>query len=608
VGKASPYLRMTQSPDATAEETIRLNMDGFFDSINNMSGEFKNLAFGGAETQMTMSGANANPKNFCDLANIKSIDPSCLFTSEKCSQAFGSEPKNEIKWDGIIDMTEGTSPQPNDISLVTSGDNSLSISLNTSLSISPVNETCETVLLDVQPPNLQTSSSKGAHVKFGTLIPTVKSNNNVYCSRRTLRKFHGKQSRNSLMQNSWKHTNPRYSNNQRQSYGAKNMRRSLSCKQKSLNKKTRLRRAETPTSKTSWKSFPNKQIGNSCTFEMFTVWMEQNILKHKGKFLAFVTNQEGSRFLQDHLSFATADQLWSTFNHLKPYFVKISHDVFGNYVAQKYLELGCDELISSVFETLQSSILSLSLGIYGCRVVQKLLECAAKKHKQVIAQQFAGSIIEYIYDQNGNHVVQKMIECLNPTNIHFVAEEIVGHSLSLAMHPYGSRVIQRLLEKVSWRRARPLLNEIKQHIITLSKNQYGNYIIQWIIEQYSRERREIFLMLKGHVADLSREKFASNVIERAFENSTPVQLRELAVELLHDDPTENGSYPTLALLVSNQYGNYVIQTLIEASSGAFRERLFRSLCKCGRFNKDYGKNLILEVRRLLRKKYLNTGE
>jgi len=110
---------------------------------------------------------------------------------------------------------------------------------------------------------------------------------------------------------------------------------------------------------------------------MFTEWMEQSILKRKGMFFAFVTNQEGSRFLQAHLNLATSEQLWSMFNHLKPDFVAISYHVFGNYVAQKYLELGCDELISAVVETLKSSILSLSMGIYGCRVVQKLLECAA---------------------------------------------------------------------------------------------------------------------------------------------------------------------------------------------------------------------------------------
>jgi len=94
-------------------------------------------------------------------------------------------------------------------------------------------------------------------------------------------------------------------------------------------------------------------------------------------FFAFATDQEGSRFLQENLSSATTEQLWSTFTHLKRDFVTISQDVFGNYVAQIYLELGSDELRSAVLEALQPSISLLSLGMYGCRVVQKLLECGA---------------------------------------------------------------------------------------------------------------------------------------------------------------------------------------------------------------------------------------
>jgi len=257
VVKASPYLGMIKTPHATPDQAIRLNIDGFFDSFSNMSGEFKNLALDVGETQMQMSGVNANPKSLCDLANIKSIDSSCLFTSAKCSQTFGSMPKNQIKWDGMIDTTEGSSPESTDSSFASSGDSSLSISLNTSLSISPVKEVRKTSLTDVQPINLQTSSSKDAHVTRGTFVHTVKSNDHVYCSRRPQRKLQGKQSKNSLM-HSCTNTNPRNSNNQRQSYTNRNILRSLSCTQKTLDKKTPSGRAVTPTSKTSWKSFPNK--------------------------------------------------------------------------------------------------------------------------------------------------------------------------------------------------------------------------------------------------------------------------------------------------------------------------------------------------------------
>jgi len=325
------------------------------------------------------------------------------------------------------------------------------------------------------------------------------------------------------------------------------------------------------------------------------------LMEKDNMFFAFVTDQEGSRFLQQHLISATAEQLWSTFVHLKPDFIAICQDVFGNYVAQKYLELGSNELRGAVVETIKPSITSLSMGMYGCRVVQKLLECAAWEHKQVVAQQLAGSIIKFVYDQNGNHVVQKMIQCLGARDIGFVAEEISGYTYSLAMHPYGSRVIQRLLEKVSRRRARPLLNEIKQHTVTLSKNQYGNYIIQWIIKHCTVERKEVVAKLIGRVAELSREKFGSNVIEQAFKRSSHAQVKELAEELFRNTSPRKGRYPTLTLLVNDQFGNYVIQTLLESSSGAFRQRLLQSLSKCGKVNKDYGKSRIVKVGQMLRK-------
>jgi len=244
--------------------------------------------------------------------------------------------------------------------------------------------------------------------------------------------------------------------------------------------------------------------------------------------------------------------------------------------------------------TLNSSMLSLSLGMYGCRVVQKLLECVGYEHKKSIAKQLKGSIINFVYDQNGNHVLQKMIECLRSQDIAFVADEIIGHSYSLAVHPYGCRIIQRLLEKVCRKKARPLLNEIKQHTVALSKNQYGNYIIQWIIKNCTIERNEVLRRLVGRVAELSREKFASNVIEEAFKRSNNAQVKMLAEELLHDTLGRKERFSAVALLVNDQFGNYVVQTLLDKATEPFRERLLLSLSKCGKYNQDYGKHLLID--------------
>jgi len=565
------------------------------DNARKMSDEFLDSGV----RPMSMPFANMNP-NSCDSANLETSNFRCLFTSAKYFQVFGSEAKNEIKWNGMMSINEGNSQQSSEVSLCASSEgSSVPISRNRSMSLSPSNEISPTADADGQRTNLLThSSNKEIHVKLETGKHCGMWNNLDDYSQRTQSKNRGNFLRKNRWQRSWKDSSLKTSNNERKSYGAKDMRCSVTmCRQTTQNKEATLGKAITSTKKGSQKRISNKEI----TFEMFSGWLEREMLTHKGILFSFVTDQEGSRFLQEHLILATADQLWSMFAHLKPDFIEISHDVFGNYVAQKYLELGNDQLLNVIVETLKPSILSLSLGIYGCRVVQKLLECAAQERKKVVVQQLAGSILKCIYDHNGTHVVQKMIQCLKPRELSFVVDEIAGHTYRLSMHPYGSRVLQRLLEKVSWRMARPLLNDIKEHILTLSKNKYGNYIIQWIIKHYSMERREIVLKLIGHVAELSKDKYASNVIEMIFRRSSQAHLGELAEELLYD-PAKNGTFPTLALLLNDQSGNYALESLLNSSYGAFRQRFIRSLSSCGRSNKNCGKYLLVKAERMLRKK------
>lgn len=121
------------------------------------------------------------------------------------------------------------------------------------------------------------------------------------------------------------------------------------------------------------------------------------------------------------------------------------------------------------------------------------------------------------------------------------------------------------------------------------------------------ERREIVAKLIGRVAELSRLKFSSNVIEQAFRRSSRTNIRELAEELLFDASAQKGRYPILALLISNQFGHYVIQTLLKSSFGVFRQRLVRCLSKCAKLNKNYGKGLVEKVGQLIGKENVDAA-
>jgi len=105
--------------------------------------------------------------------------------------------------------------------------------------------------------------------------------------------------------------------------------------------------------------------------------------------------------------------------------------------------------------------------------------------------------------------------------------------------------------------------------------------------------------LVGQVAELSRDKFASNVVEEAFKQSSVAQIKLLSEELLNESADSNVRVPTLALLVNDKFGNYVVQTLLDSSTGLLRRRLLRSVSKCKKVGKKHVKHMLMRVRQML---------
>jgi len=584
-----------------------------------MEKEFKNLEWTGAQS---MSIWNTNRS--CSEIDKKAFKIRSLLAS-KYLQGFGCEPKSGGNWDENNAMISGESPRETDFCFSGSEESEgsfLSISLSRSISISPsFNELSEKVNKNVSSASSAQTYQKEVPAKFERARAMCRQQSNTrYQFRGPGREmFNTKNRRKHVRWNQsqrWtEQTNFRTRDN-RKFRNRKDQNRVVStCGGTSQNNDFQVN----DNISTSWRVGNNNKrahkrgirdrFAREGSARGLTLGDTLQKLMNKPKMLlAFVTDKEGSRFLQENLMSATTDQLWSTFTHLQRHFVTISQDVFGNYVVQKYLEFGSDKLRGAILETLQTSISLLSLEKYGSRVVQKLLDYGAHEQKLLVAKQLTGSIIKFVYDQNGNHVVQKIIQCLNANEIGFVVDEISGYTYKLAMHPYGSRVIQRLLEKISRISAQPLLEEIKQHTIALSQHQYGNYLIQGIIKHSIKERREVIGKLIGRVAELSREKYASNVIELAIKRSNLAEINELAKELLEDESRQTERFPTLALLVNDQYGNYVIQTLLIYSSGVLRQRLLNSLSMCSNLKKDYGRNLLLKVEQILRRDTSNRND
>ncbi|KAF9131299.1 mRNA binding protein puf3 [Mortierella sp. GBA39] len=317
-----------------------------------------------------------------------------------------------------------------------------------------------------------------------------------------------------------------------------------------------------------------------------------------GSVVEFSGDQHGSRFIQQKLETATEEEKAMVFDEILPHALQLMTDVFGNYVIQKFFEHGAQEHKSVLAKQMDGHILSLALQMYGCRVVQKGLEHVLSDQQAVLVKELEGHVLKCVKDQNGNHVIQKAIECVPAEHIQFIMNAFTGQVYTLATHPYGCRVIQRMFEHCADTKT-PLMDELHRYIPNLVQDQYGNYVIQHILERGNpTEKSLVVSKVMGQVLQLSKHKFASNVVEKCVAYGSPSDRQKLIEEVIITKP--DGTSP-LVLMMKDQFANYVVQKMLDVVDGEQRDVLVAKIKPHLQSLKKYtyGKHLITKVEKLM---------
>lgn len=139
----------------------------------------------------------------------------------------------------------------------------------------------------------------------------------------------------------------------------------------------------------------------------------------------------------------------------------------------------------------------------------------------------------------------------------------------LSSHSFGCRVVQRVLENCEYHpKYSALCHTVVESALELARNQFGNYVCQHVAAHGSeQQRRRILELLSPHLLELSQQKFASNVVEKAVEFAPPGS-RSGLVERALGSGTE-----ALLQMVRDQFGNYIVQKLLATCSPRERYRL-----------------------------------
>ena len=112
--------------------------------------------------------------------------------------------------------------------------------------------------------------------------------------------------------------------------------------------------------------------------------------------------------------------------------------------------------------------------------------------------------------------------------------DVLVNASALSCHPYGCRVLQRILEHCEKNKKSEVLDEISKCHRKLLDDQYGNYVIQHVLQFGRPSDRDSLLaiIVENGLLVLSRQKFASNVVEKLLKYGNATQRRAIVREML----------------------------------------------------------------------------
>jgi hypothetical protein len=301
-------------------------------------------------------------------------------------------------------------------------------------------------------------------------------------------------------------------------------------------------------------------------------------------YVDMATDRSGSRSLQAKIQDCSARDRHAIFDALIPRLDELVFDPSANYVIQKLCEFPIEQYESKLLAFFLSDIQHVVEHQNGCRVLQKFIENTSPENVDQLYLALKPSIVHLSYSQNGNHIVQRFIEKL-PLRSRELIAELEPDVINLVVDNCGCRVIQKLFDHQSIQLLRGLVDQVLDHAAELATNQFGNYVIQNILEAGPDDDiARLIAAFKGNFSRFSIHKFASNVIEKCIRRALPAQRDFIFREIIGTDG--HWEVERILQMSGDQFGNYVIQRIIEFGTAAQRMEIsqvvsdnYDDLCK-----------------------------
>ncbi|RCI17155.1 hypothetical protein L249_2363 [Ophiocordyceps polyrhachis-furcata BCC 54312] len=285
-------------------------------------------------------------------------------------------------------------------------------------------------------------------------------------------------------------------------------------------------------------------------------------------------DQQASIFLQQKLKVGSPEQKYDIVEAIVAQAYPLMVNRFGNFLVQRCFEHGTPEQVIKIATAIRGNTLNLSMDPFGCHVVQKAFDSVPEEYKAIMVHELLRRIPETVIHRYACHVWQKLFELRwtesPPQIMKFVNEALRGMWHEVALGETGSLVVQNIFENCLEEDKRPCIEEVLANIDIVAHGQFGNWCIQHVCEHGAPpDRSRAIDHVIRYAAEYSTDQFASKVVEKCLKiGGTDFLGRYLG--RVCEGRRDRTRIPLIDI-ASDQYGNYLVQWILNNASPQHRE-------------------------------------
>ena len=224
------------------------------------------------------------------------------------------------------------------------------------------------------------------------------------------------------------------------------------------------------------------------------------------------------------------------------------------------------EVLEPTVREVCDGLRDIAVDAHGCHVLRTLIEaCTAEQTEALIAALYPSVILNICTTSQHTRLSLQSLFVRRLVDLWPGVDVLAANAGERAATQQGCISRMRVFERCDVEQKSALVHELLPKFAALSMDAFANYMVQCAIEHSDRTTAAQYVVqcFAGHLLKMSCDKFASNVVEKVVRvcGGVPAVRRLLLDELIFNPAA-------LKELVSDGYGNFVIQSVVEATTNA----------------------------------------